>query len=162
MAAKLCHCLLIGLLLLGAEQATAQVTCRADISYRVTKGESTTEVFFSYVERQAQDEATAKQQVLQSAAREKGRALDACRRTHQDLGGCIGSRLMAQSGTMSAVSFTARKAIEDAVKSDCELTQGTCGEVVLGESACTVLTPPAPEPAAGDKKGDKKDERKKK
>src|SRR5690606_34721449 len=99
---------------------TAQVRCRATVSYqwKPSAGEETSElkeVFYTSVERMGADEARVKGEVEQLTLLERTRAKERCEVEHQNVAGCISRKHTSMSSVIERLSFTARKALEEAI-----------------------------------------------
>ena len=146
--------------------AHADFSCAATVSYQWKKKEDkeARAVVWIEVAARGETEEAAKAQLAATAASETPRARDACARDHESLASCIAAKFSAQSSLMASLSFSARKALEEAISSDCKGSQGECGTAVLSEARC-IENKPASVPAAGGKgeeKGKAAEEPKKK
>jgi hypothetical protein len=150
---------LLGLILLQAvPYAWADFDCRSELSYKWKKEETEQVVQWSTLMQAAATEEVAKQKLSDMIIVERSRVMDACRKVHENLAGCIAGKFSAISRTYQTVGFTARKAIEEAVHADCSAQQGTCLESTTTPPKCDerkieAETPPEEEHAADDKKG---------
>lgn len=150
------------LILALATPSMSDVICSSDIGYnwQKTGDENDRIVGFDHVEQQAADEEQAKAKLAIRVEDIKAKASHACRREHENLAGCISSKLQALAGPLNAASFGARKSMEDAVVSDCAGQQGKCGEITAGEVKCREHhTKPTVAPTAEEKGKGKKDKK---
>ncbi len=142
----------------------AEFSCVADItySYKKPKDDQPLVVTYATVEARGADEAKAKAALAETASREIPKVQSLCRQQHENEAGCLASKFAASSQSRSALSFTARKAVEDAVINDCKAQQGVCGATVVTEAKCSEIAAAAPaaEPVKDGKAG--KEEKKKK
>ena len=158
---RLCdnHPMRIGFLLLAAwwgsaAWVNAEFACTAAVSYQWKKeGQEPRSVVWSELSVKAEREEDAKAKLSEQAARELPRARAACAKRHEDLTGCISAKFSAQSSLMAGLSFSARKAVEEAINADCKALQGGCMEAAVAAPACVERK--APE-AAGEGKEDEK------
>jgi hypothetical protein len=131
-------------LLINSPSARAQVICKSEITYSWKRGndpEST--IYFSSLDESAATEELAKAALTARIPREKLRASEACRKLHENLSGCIATKLQT-GGSFSELSFSARKAVEEAAKRDCDGTSGKCTAISSSTPTCI-----APAGAAG-------------
>lgn len=131
--------------------SAAEFHCEAALSYkwRKDKEEVANEEFFSSVEEKGADEVSAKDALTRKIAREKSRAKEECKREHENLSGCIAAKYAAIASVLSSLGFSARKAVQDAIASDCTSIQGVCSQVVSSEPVCKELAV-----AGGEKSGE--------
>ena len=127
---------------------SAEFLCRQSVSYQWVKGKEDkgTEVHWITIEAKGKDEADAKSALDEPLTRERKKAKEACQKEHENLAGCIATKYTALGPTLERMGFSQRKGVEDAIQSDCQIHQGTCREVSLGELQCSEL---AAAPAAG-------------
>ena len=141
----------------------------SDVSYKWKreKDEKESEVKVVTVEHSAPDEATAKAKLNRHVDGERLRAQEQCTDAHENLTKCIASKYASVNQVHSNLGFSARKALEDAVKNDCEKSQGICLGTAASEAVCkekvvaakeAVTETPADPKAGGkeDKKAKKK------
>jgi hypothetical protein len=149
------------LLALSTANVAAQVSCRTELSYKWKKGSDGPEevVFWGVMERSGENEEQVKRRLEEVVAKEKGKASASCRELHENLSGCVASRFSASSAVLAAMSFSARKALEEAISKDCHARQGSCGAVTAGEPTC--LAPPAPAESAAAPPAEEKGKKKK-
>jgi hypothetical protein len=159
--------------------ANAEFLCQAEILYKWRKEaaaalpktdpklakpdetpstENELSVFWTNIEQRGSTEDDAKAKVNKQALNERAGAERACLAAHENLSGCIGSKYAALSSSVTSLGFSARKSIEDAVKTDCEKQQGKCSGSTVGEIKCSELITQAKptEAPAKDAKGKKK------
>ncbi len=114
-------------------------------------------IYLELIEARDADEAKTKSALLKNSARPLERARETCRERHENVGGCISSKFENSATTLRSLSFSARKALEDALRADCETQRGRCKKVDSTEPVCAEIVVPTPTPAA-----EVKDEKKKK
>ena len=155
--------LILGVVLAhGVAGAEELAVCRSEVAYSWTKDPKDERVvFFAVVEQRAPSVEDAKRKLAEEVARVKGDAYQRCREAHQNLSGCIAGRFNAHTGVMSSMTFAARKALEEAITTDCKGEQGTCGAVTASEPQCKE-PPPPPEASGGAAPEEKKGETSKK
>lgn len=154
--------------------SAADFICTADVSYtwnnspaqsatpqKTPAAQSTpNSTFVGKLEARADTEENAKKEITSRAGGAKAQAAQRCKREHENLSGCVAAKYSAMSTTLNSLTFGARKSLEEAIHTDCELQSGTCGEVILGEASCheeVKAAEPTPEAGKGaDKKGEKK------
>ena len=165
--------------------AQADFVCASDISYTWTSSSaakastptasganSTTpaanpvatsapnQTFVGKIEARAESEDLAKKALDARSAAAKTQAITRCKREHENMSGCVAAKYSAMGTTLNTLTFSARKALEDAIRTDCELQRGVCGEATVAQAQCgeeVKAVEPTPEAAKGaDKKGEKK------
>lgn len=147
--------LLGALLSLGDNKAYAEFSCKAEVSYKwkKAKAENETEVYFSSVERKGLDEAKAKAALSDALAKEKVLAFETCKKEHEDLASCISAKYTSFNSTLQALTFSARKALEEAITSDCGGQVGSCSSSTATDAKCEEVVVSAPESAGKDSAG---------
>ncbi len=145
-----------------ALNASAESKCTASVSYVLEKESQNTEVYFGEVKASAADQALAKSAIESEAAKIKGKAMQQCRKLHENVSGCLQAKLEAASQALQAASFAARKALEDSLIDDCKSQKANCKEIKVGEPKCEDLAAPAAEEAPKDAKGAAADKKAKK
>lgn len=157
------HCFVVATIgVLCAQSGVAEVGCKADLSYSWKRSADGVEskALFRTIEVVGSDEAVAKQLLQESLTRERPRALISCRDRHENITECVATRFAQHQTTLSGMSFSARRALEDAIKSDCQSVQGVCGEVSTGEVTCAERVNVAvASPVAADTKDEKPKEK---
>lgn len=137
--------------------AEAQVICKADLAYGVKKEEGSSKILFEVIERRAGTEEEARRAVADSVTRQQSKAFESCQRQHENVSLCFSARFSSFSSTLQGAGFSARKALEDSIKADCEKLRGTCSGTEVSDAVCTGLAPPpTPTEEADSKKGKKK------
>jgi hypothetical protein len=142
----------------AASSSFAEVKCASQLSYSIEKEGLLTEVFFGEVRAVAADEALAKAKIDSDSLKSKTKALQQCRKLHENFSGCLHAKLESASGALKASSFSARKALEDSFLADCKKQQGNCKEVKNSEIKCETIAEKVAEP---DSSAAKKDDPKK-
>jgi len=145
----------------------AQSSCRTEVSYkwnRASKDGKDEErvVFFSIIEQRGETIEIAKTRLAETVAREKGRAYERCRQEHQNMSGCVATRFGSNASVAINLGFAARKALEQAIDSDCSAVQGVCGAVSASEPECREPPKPVEEAVAAPAEAKKGDAKKKK
>lgn len=150
-------------------EASAQSTCSTTISFKWKQGDKEIEEHWTTLHAKGATEEEAKVTMRPLIDQNQKTASDQCRNAHENLSGCMAARYLAIGSSISALSFQARKQMEEAVQVDCEKIQGKCLGVSIAEIKCVTEAPKVEEAAAesdkaaeGDKKDDKKKEEKKK
>jgi len=120
----------------------AQVTCRSEVSYQWKKPqeEELIKVSLALVQADGPDETSAKARLEKLTLAELAKAREACRAQHENLSGCLASKTAASAGVLQSLAFASRKALEDAIGSDCKALTGTCKEAVASEPVCSAET----------------------
>ena len=106
-------------------------------------------------------EEEAKQKLAERESRSIIEAVQICRQRHENYAGCIGSRYTQLAGQVNALSFTARRQLEDAIKSECDAIRGTCLKGEVTDRKCTTQAA-AVTPEAAAEEAPPKEEKKKK
>lgn len=139
--------------------AFAEATCSSVVSYTVERdAQSASEVYFGELKAKGLDEAATKLKLEAEVLKAKAKALERCKLQYENTAGCLQAKLSSAAGVFQSASFSARKALEEALLADCKKQQGSCKEVKASEIKCSVLepTPAAEEKGAADKKKDDK------
>ncbi len=150
----------------AASNLEAQTTCKAEVSYKWKSSGEAKEaqeatVYFGGVEGAGADEVVAKAKLTEESSVLKVKALDACRRDRENLTGCITAKFATSAQALQSLSFSARKALEEAISADCKKSQGSCLDATVSEPACqSAAVAPEGTPEAED--GKKQDAGKKK
>jgi hypothetical protein len=175
--------LIILLVLSAPEDLLGEFICTAEISYKWARNEkksveakvtpsptpqaenpadSSLSVFWTNIEKSAATEEEAKKFVNKVSLQEKASAEKDCVSQHENLSGCIASKFESLSATMSRLSFSARKSMEEAIHQDCSSQQGKCLGAAISEIKCSEKVDPKAAEAEASKDGkDKKDAKKK-
>ena len=156
---------LVFLLLIPA-RSQAEFSCRGNVSYKWQREKEETQipVFIATLEATGIDEAAAKVALSANAERDKAKAMDQCKREHENQAGCIATKLNSAAPIMQTLNFSSRKLLEESIGSDCKAQQGKCVESALSDPVChEVVSQSAAdvkeagkEAAAKDEKGKKK------
>jgi len=135
------------------QPAYGDFTCRSDVSYswKKEKEEHPSDVFSSTIQASGVTEDAAKAALADMGAREQGKAMVDCRKEHENRSGCIAAKYAANGSVIQLMKGEARKALEDAIVSDCAVAQGGCIKATIGEPKCSenVSAEATPTPAAG-------------
>ena len=128
----------------------ADFNCGSEISFKWKKegSEDAVEVPWGKVNAQGPDEAQAKTKLGESVLKQRQRAAEYCHRQHENLTGCVSVKYAANTSTLKSLDFSARKALEEAINSDCKSSQGVCAETTASEPTCAEVI------VATDKKAD--------
>lgn len=172
-------CLFTALLACASQPAQADVLCRAELVYRwvrtaqpsahstggTASGGSTAtsspaaevveEVQWSTFDHQATDEASAKAGLTELLTLKRPDALDACRKLHEKLTSCVATKFSTMASTLDALSFSARRALEEAISTECRIQSGRCLDTKSSEPRCSEIKVAAVASPADDKKGGK-------
>ncbi len=131
----------LGFTLCSSSNLLADYECLAEVSYSWTASgaeEESSESFRS-VSSIAPEEQSSKDLLEEQAIRVKMQAMDECRRQHENLSGCIGSRHQQNASIIRNLTFSGRKEFEKAISEDCKARQGKCKQAVLSEPKCQAL-----------------------
>lgn len=117
---------------------SAEFLCRSNVSYSWQRDKEMTKimVFVGSFEAKGADEAAAKAALAERVDREKPKGSEMCLKEHENLTGCIASKISSLSTTMPGLTFSARKLLEDSIGADCKLQQGKCAETVSSDPVC--------------------------
>jgi hypothetical protein len=135
--------------------ATAEFLCKADITYSWKRGEEAEAIiYFDSVKANGSDEAQSKAALLEKLSPVKLKASENCRKIHENVSGCISAKLTTTSASLAALSFSARKVVEEAAAADCQKQSGKCTSVSSTEPVCALVVipgqaTPTPTPEAG-------------
>ena len=159
-----------------ADTCWADFTCRTEVQYRwraesavvqtgkasatpdpaatpaSANGEQT--VYWALVERKGPTEEEAKRLMADAALQQRSSADKACKQQHENLATCIANKFSALSSTLNSLTFSARRALEEAVTTDCKKQQGACISSFAGDPVCTEKKSEE-EKAEGGEKGEK-------
>jgi hypothetical protein len=117
-------------------------SCSAEVNYKWKRaGDKPLEhtIFWVKVEVEGETQARAKEKLEDSINREKKKASEQCRNLHENLSGCISSRLEGTRAVLSATDFEGRRAIQNAIFEDCKGQQGQCIETNSSNSTCRAI-----------------------
>lgn len=145
--------------LMFAAPVFAEHFCRTEITYkwRRAQEEKEVEVIVQALEARGVDEPAAKAEIMKLALAARSGAQATCAQVHENLSGCISSKLAAASTVQHTLSFSARKTLEEAIKTDCSNSQGICTDIVVKDATCEELKVAAtPTPTPAEEKGKKK------
>ena len=156
------------------ETAHAEFLCTADISFswssKVAAGvpaatpstvsATPNQTFVGKIEARAESEELAKKALEARSAAAKTQAIARCKREHENMSGCVAAKYSAMGTTLNTLTYNARKSLEEAIRTDCELQRGACGEATVAAAQCreeVKAVEPTPEAAKGaEKKNEKK------
>jgi hypothetical protein len=131
--------------------AGAEFSCSSEISYAWKRAEEEElKVFHTSVKQIAVDEPAAKKALAAVVSIAEKKAQSSCRHEHENLSGCLISRMNATAVARSANSFSARKEIEKAIDSDCKKQSGECKGASHTEAQCQEVVKPSAEVAGKD------------
>lgn len=154
--------LLFSILLFLPAVGAGEFRCSAEIKYRWQKEGAEPQItFWATAEKRGEAELATRELLQRAVDRERVQAAEGCVRRHQNMSGCISSKIAAFGELMQSMTFSARNKLEESIASDCEKAQGFCRGVEVSEISCTDLNPPPPPEAEADDSGDKKDKKKK-
>jgi hypothetical protein len=123
--------------------ATAEFVCKADVTYSWKRGEEAEAViYFDSAKANGADEAQAKAALLEKLSPVKLKASENCRKIHENVSGCINTKLTTASASLAALSFSARRVVEEAAAADCQKQSGKCTSVSSTEPTCAVVVIP--------------------
>ena len=149
-----------------AAPVRADWECSSELSYKWRKAQAESELLVRWgvFSARGADELAAKRALAEPVEREKRRARESCKKEHENLAGCVAGRYSSMEGTLSRMSFSQRRDVEEAVTADCNSKQGSCGEVTATEPQCVEHKPDeaSSSSAASESKSGKKDAGKKK
>ena len=151
---------LLTILTLTEAPVWAEFVCKLDIKYSWKKGEEEIVTPWASIERRGEKEDEVKEDIRQTALRQSQRAAEVCRREHENVSGCIASKINAGQATLANLGFSARKALEESMAKDCAQMEGKCLSVKSEEIKCTEIKAAEPEAAAADPKKDDKKKKK--
>ncbi|RMD86393.1 MAG: hypothetical protein D6808_03425 [Candidatus Dadabacteria bacterium] len=114
--------------------ALGEVICRAPLYY--IWGDKKTKSFWKNISARGDREEDAKRVLEEKIDRLKNKAISECRKVHENTAGCIAERYKAVESRYSSLSFRARKAIDEAIISDCKKQEGVCLEAESGKIVC--------------------------
>ena len=117
-------------------------------------------VAYSTVEAKGEDEAKAKIAVQKVSVRLLEKAREECRMRHENVAACIAAKYDATATTMQTLSFSARKSLEDAVRSDCEAQRGICKKVETSDPVCAEIVVAATTTASPEAESGKEEKKK--
>jgi hypothetical protein len=125
------------LLISTTASSLAETSCKNDVTYSWKKGEEAeSTIFFETVQASAGDEAQAKSNLLEKTTLVKMKASEACRKIHENTSACISAKLTSSSSMLSSLTFSSRKAVEDAATADCQKQAGKCSAISSSEPVC--------------------------
>ena len=117
--------------------ALADFRCSSDVSYKWKKSESEEAVIhWAALDAEGVDEAASKSTLEERVLHEKKKASEACKDLHENLSGCLGAKYSSTASELKALDFSARKALQDAIQTDCKAQQGRCMEISASDAKC--------------------------
>ena len=118
--------------------ASSETVCKSKLSYKWKKADAQEEqsVDAGVVEASAPDEASAKAKLNDLLSDKKAKVALLCRNERENSANCISSKYEAMASTLNAMRFEARKALDQAIATDCVAQQGVCGAVVAADPEC--------------------------
>lgn len=154
--------LLIIFVSVWSSSVLAEASCETSITYKWQKSpEEVFEVFWLKIKTNEASEDEAKKKIEALIDKQKIRAMVECRRQHENLSGCIGTKYESATAILSRMGFTAREELEKAIGEDCRAVQGRCDSVHASEVKCEVEAV-AHEEGEGEEKKEEKGKKKKK
>jgi hypothetical protein len=139
---------------------TAEVVCRSEVSFKwkAADADKEQEIRWATVERGAEEEKAARALVSEEALQEVRRAEIDCRKLRENLSDCIAAKFVVYKDTLNSMTFSGRKALEQAITKDCEKQQGKCLGASVTEAVCEEKAAAGAKgkEKEGDKKGDAK------
>ena len=129
----------------------AEFICGAEISYewKRAQAENPVSVSAGSVQEKGADEASAKSRLSVLVKSRLTEVRAECRREHENLSGCIAAKYAASAAVLQNLGFNARKALEEAISSDCKAQQGVCKEPQASEPVCREEAAPTASTPAG-------------
>ncbi len=127
----------------AAREARAQVTCRAEVRYEVTRAEqeSPEKIVFRQEEARGDSEELVREALSKKLILSTRDAMQACREQHENLSGCVASKYTSLGSLMQQMPFAARTKLQEAIEVDCKARMGTCVEPKVPEMTCVIPTP---------------------
>jgi hypothetical protein len=112
--------------------------CRSNVSFEWKRdGEQELQKeFFVTAARSAPDEARARGELALAVRQLEQEAMNACRSSHENMSGCIGSKFANLSDLFRTLSFDARTKMQNAIEADCKIAQGLCHTASSSEVQC--------------------------
>jgi len=160
---KYCQFFCLLTLFVVPTQVRAEFICTSEISYSWKKEEAELKVFHSSVKHLSTDEETGKRTIAAPLLTAESKAQRTCQSEHENLSGCLASKLNATTTARSIGSFSARKEIEKAIDADCKMSNGQCRGTSHTDVVCKEVVAPAEEGAGkSDEKAKGKEKAKKK
>lgn len=151
----------------------AEFRCQADVSYVWKKTppvleegekqqmsdeqEEPKRLVFSQPFSEAETEEKARAKLESLVLRERGKAREACRREHENVSHCIGSKLESMRGVLDRSGFSVRQRLEESIQTDCEQKRGLCQKTEVSEYVCEETAAAAAEEG---EEGEEEDEKK--
>jgi hypothetical protein len=145
------------ILIIHCNSLYAEFICSSEVKYRWRKGQEEEIVaMWAKIERGATTEVESKTALNKATERERIKAEEYCKREHEDVSGCIATKLNSLQPTLSGLTFSARKKLEESLIDDCQRKQGSCIKVEIAEATCIDNKPPEAAATAEDDKAKKK------
>ena len=149
-------------LILPLSLANAESVCGTKISYKWKQGESEREELFTTLKSKGATEEEAKGILKSLSEKSLKDAANECKSAHENLSGCMSVRYGKLGSAYNTMAFQVRKQMDDAVKSDCEKSQGQCLGALASDEPCVTVEAAknaeagAPDGSAEGKSKDKK------
>jgi hypothetical protein len=142
----------------------ADFLCSSEISYKWRREKETEDhvMVMGIAAAIGADEASTREKLAIQILKDRAQADTKCRTEHENLTRCISGKFEAETRTLNALGFSARKALEEAITNDCSVAQGRCGDTIASEIKCVEQVVPGSEAEAGKKEESKKEEKGKK
>ncbi len=156
---------LVGILLMFPASSWSEQICESLISYKWHKADSKDHLLveWEHVSASGSDEKQAKAALQETILKSKAQALEACRKDHESVADCLAAKYTGKATIINSLRFEARKAMEQAILSDCSQQQGICAAVEASEVKCEEKVDASHTPGAGEgEKGSEKEKGKKK
>ena len=117
--------------------AQAEFHCKSVLHYKWKSDDGhEKQVHWLQVEHTGAEEKVVVGELEAEINIEKENARVACVKNHENLTGCVASKFSQQASVFRGLSFNARKALEDAIATDCKRMQGTCMTVESTDPVC--------------------------
>jgi hypothetical protein len=150
---------IIVFILLAASTVSAQSSCEAKVTYKWKHSEGEREETTGSFIGKGVTEAEAKAQLKGLLEKAKKDAASLCKETHENLSGCMANRYGKLGSSYNTMAFGVRKQMDEAVKSDCEKSQGQCLAATSTEEPCVTVEVAKSEDVAADSGKEQKDKK---
>jgi hypothetical protein len=142
---------LAAFIVIADSTASAEFLCRQSVTYQWSKAkeDKPTDVHWITVESRGKTEDDAKSSLDEPITREQKRAKEDCQKEHENLAGCVAAKYSSLAPTLERLGFSQRKGVEEAIQNDCQLHQGICKLISLGEIHCSEIASAKAEGSTG-------------
>jgi hypothetical protein len=153
-----------GIVLTSFAGAHAESVCGTKITYKWKQGDAEREEVFTTLKSKGSTEEEAKGVLKSLSEKSLKDAAVECKSAHENLSGCMSVRYGKLGSVYNTMAFQVRKQMDEAVRTDCEKSQGQCLGATAADEPCVTIeatkAAEASDAGAQDKSKDKKEAKK--